>query len=226
MNLKPNLNLNLNDLSRQFQQTSGRDPWLWPLIPRLVLFAFITVAVVVLLWFLWLKNVQAELDSARAQQQSIQSEFSKNYRKAVNLDSLRRQREQAIQYVTLLEKQLPSRAEMAELLSDINMAGIGRGLQFDLFKPGSTQIKDYYAELPIEVQVTGSFDAIGEFVSDLAHLPRIVTLSNIQIESSNKNAGESGNLLTMKAIAKTYRYLDPDELANQASSQRAPQKKR
>lgn len=213
--------MNLQDLSKQFKETSGRDPWLWPILPKTTVFIFITVMAVALLWFVWLQGYQDDLDSAKSQESALRQEFSKNYRKAVNLEALRSQREQVQQYVSLLEKQLPSKAEMAALLSDINLAGIGRGLQFDLFKPGATQIKDFYAELPIQIEVSGSFDAIGEFVSDLAHLSRIVTLSNIEIQSkasaSSANVAGTGNgTLVMKATAKTYRYLDSDEVQAQA----------
>ncbi|WP_242612609.1 type 4a pilus biogenesis protein PilO [Corticibacter populi] len=213
----------MNKILKQFQETSGRDPWLWPLAPRLAFFAFVAVAVAVLLWFLWLTGYRDELESARAQEATLRTEFSRDYRKAVNLDALKAQREQAIQYVTLLEKQLPSKAEMSALLSDINQAGIGRGLQFELFKPGSVQLKDYYAEQPIEIQVSGSYDEVGQFVSDLAHLPRIVTLGNLQIEKGQKNMADGR--LVMKAIAKTYRYLDPEEVAAQSRAKAAARKK-
>lgn len=207
-------------ISQQFRQTQGRDPWLWPIVPRSLLFVFIAALVAVLLWFLWLSNYKEELVAEQAKEQTLRAEFKTNYNKAVNLEALRRQREQAIQYVNLLEKQLPSKAEMAALLSDINLAGIGRGLQFDLFKPGTTQVRDYYAELPIEIKVTGSFDAIGEFVSDIAHLPRIVTLGNMKIENAAKsNSGAAASdLLVMNAVAKTYRYLDAEEQTQAATA--------
>lgn len=217
--------MKLSTISKQFQETSGRDPWLWPLLPRLLVFAVIALLVAALSWFLWLKSFKEELEAARAREQALRTEFSQNYRKAVNLDALRRQREQAIQYVNLLEKQLPGKAEMAALLSDINLAGIGRGLQFDLFKPGATQVKDYYAELPIQLQVSGSFDAIGGFVSDIAHLPRIVTLGDVQIAGDAKSLAGS-NPLKMTAVAKTYRYLDPEEVAVQTAAKVAAAKKR
>lgn len=215
--------MKLQDLSKQFQATSGRDPWLWPAIPKYTVFTFIAVLVVVVLWFVWLQGYQDDLDNAKAQETQLRTEFSANYRKAVNLEALRSQREQVEQYVSLLEKQLPSKAEMAALLSDINLAGIGRGLQFDLFKPGATQVKDYYAELPIQIEISGSFDAIGEFVSDLAHLSRIVTLGDIEIESKSADASKSGSVadssaLVMKATAKTYRYLDAEEVLAQAQA--------
>jgi type IV pilus assembly protein PilO len=104
-----------------------------------------------------------------------------------------------------LQKQLPNKAEMAALLSDINQAGVGRGLQFDLFKPNSVVVRDYYAEQPIDIKVTGTYHDIGAFAADMANLPRIVTLNNMELK-----AGKDG-ALALDAVAKTFRYLDPDE---------------
>jgi type IV pilus assembly protein PilO len=122
-----------------------------------------------------------------------------------------KQREQVLQYVTQLEKQLPSKAEMDQLLSDINQAGLGRSLQFELFRPGQVAVKDYYAELPITIKVTGRFHDMGSFASDIANLSRIVTLNNLTIAPKEKEGGA----LSMDATAKTFRYLDPDEVAAQ-----------
>jgi type IV pilus assembly protein PilO len=130
--------------------------------------------------------------------------------KAINLATLLKQREQVLQYVTQLEKQLPSKAEMDALLSDINQAGLGRSLRFELFRPGQVTVRDYYAELPIAIKVTGRFHDMGSFASDIANLSRIVTLNNLIIVP-----GKDGGNLTMDATAKTFRYLDAEELAEQ-----------
>ena len=127
----------------------------------------------------------------------------------------RSQRALVQQYVSTMEKQLPSKAEMDALLSDINQAGIGRGLQFDSFKPGTPVVKDYYAELPIDVRLSGSYHDLGEFVADIAKLPRIVTLNNLAV-STNKDGG-----LTLEVVAKTFRYLDKDEVMAQAIQKKA-----
>jgi type IV pilus assembly protein PilO len=127
----------------------------------------------------------------------------------VNLDVLKKQREQVQQYVTQLEKQLPGKSEMDALLSDINQAGLGRSLQFDLFRPGQVAVKEYYAELPIAIKVSGRYHDIGSFASDIANLSRIVTLNNLSISP------KSDGTLAMDATAKTFRYLDPDEVAAQ-----------
>ena len=118
-----------------------------------------------------------------------------------------KQLEQVQQYVTQLEKQLPSKAEMDALLSDINQAGLGRGLQFELFRPGQSVVKDYYAELPIALRVSGRYHDVGAFAADVANLSRIVTLHNISIEGSR-----GSDVLAMEATARTYRYLDATEL--------------
>jgi type IV pilus assembly protein PilO len=132
---------------------------------------------------------------------------------------LKKQREQVQQYVTQLEKQLPSKAEMDALLSDINQAGLGRSLNFELFRPGQVSVKEYYAELPIAVRVTGRFHDVGSFASDVANLSRIVTLNNLSVLP-----GKDG-VLTMDATAKTFRYLDGDEVAAQRKAAPAAKKK-
>ena len=128
----------------------------------------------------------------------------------MNLSELRKQKLQVEEYVTQLEKQLPGKADMDALLSDINQAGIGRGLQFELFRPGQVELKDYYAELPIAIRVSGRFHDIGAFAADVANLSRIVTLQNLNISQAQKDS--NGNL-GMEATARTYRYLDADEVA-------------
>jgi type IV pilus assembly protein PilO len=159
-----------------------------------------------------LNTSQAELETEQAKEVTLREEYKKKLSKAVNLEALKKQREQVQQYVTQLEKQLPSKAEMDALLSDINQAGLGRSLQFDLFRPGQVAVKNYYAELPIAVRVTGRYHDIGAFVSDIANLSRIVTLNNLTIVP-----GKDG-VLTMDATAKTFRYLDSDEVAAQAKA--------
>src|SRR6185295_1019084 len=122
---------------------------------------------------------------------------------------LRKQKLQVEEYVTQLEKQLPGKAEMDALLSDINQAGLGRGLQFELFRPGQVAVKDYYAELPIAIKVSGRYHDIGSFAADIANLSRIVTLHNLNLTIPKEN--NTGNL-SMEATARTYRYLDANEL--------------
>ncbi len=207
------LNFDFRALSKklvaQFQGLDPKDPSNWPAFPRYALFAGVAVVVVVALWFLWLNSSQLELESEQAKEVTLREEYKVKLGKAVNLDALKKQREQVQQYVTQLEKQLPSKAEMDALLSDINQAGLGRSLQFDLFRPGQVLVKDYYAELPIAVRVAGRYHDIGAFAADIANLSRIVTLNNLTIVPGKEGA------LTMDATAKTFRYLDVDEVAMQ-----------
>ncbi len=151
--------------------------------------------------------------SCQAEETKLKDEYKNKLQQAINLDELRKQREQVSQYVLTLEKQLPSKSEMDALLSDINQAGVGRGLDFELFRPGQTNVREYYAELPITVKVSGKYHDLGAFASDIANLPRIVTLNNM-----NVTTGKGGNL-TLDATAKTYRYLDQDETRRAAQGE-------
>ena len=206
-------------LQQQFTNLDPKDPSLWPLLPRTLLCIFIAAAVAALLWFALLSDYEEELQVAQAKEVTLKAEYQKNLIKAVNLEALKKQREQVQQYVLQLEKQLPSKAEMAALLSDINQAGLGRSLQFDLFRPGQIVVRDYYAELPIAVRVTGSYHDMGAFASDIAHLSRIVTLNNISIASDTKSSS-----LTMDATARTFRYLDLEEVQTQRKATEANKK--
>jgi type IV pilus assembly protein PilO len=199
-----------DSLRAQFSNLDPRNPVLWPALPRYGLFLVVAVAVVILLWFIWLNGEDDILKESQQKEVQLREEYKTRLAKAINLDALRKQREQVLQYVTQLEKQLPSKAEMDALLSDINQAGLGRSLQFELFRPGAVVVRDYYAELPITIRVTGRFHDLGSFASDVAHLSRIVTLNNLAIMP-----GREGAVLTMDATAKTFRYLDKDEVAAQ-----------
>lgn len=193
----------------QFRGLDPKDPSLWPALPRYSAFVAIIVVVVVGLWFAWLNSSELELEAEQATEVKLREDYKVKLGKAVNLDVLRKQREQVLQYVTQLEKQLPSKAEMDALLSDINQAGLGRSLQFELFRPGQVLVRDYYAELPIALRVTGRYHDIGSFASDIANLSRIVTLNNVQV------APRADGTLSLDATAKTFRYLDASEVAAQ-----------
>jgi len=196
-------------ITSQFRGLNPNDPASWPVVPKAVLCTVVAAGIVAALWFVWLTNSADELEAEQKKEVGLRVDYKKKLTQAVNLDALRKQREQVQQYVTQLEKQLPSKAEMDALLSDINQAGLGRSLTFDHFRPGSVSVKEYYAELPISIRVTGRYHDIGSFASDIAHLSRIVTLNNLEI-----NQGKDGNL-TMDSTAKTFRYLDPEEVAAQ-----------
>ena len=199
-------------IASQFRNLDPKDPSVWPAFPRYALFLLVCALMVAGLWFAWLTNSEAELVTEQAKEVKLREDYKGKLTKAVNLEALKKQREQVLQYVTQLEKQLPSKAEMDALLSDINQAGLGRSLQFDLFRPGQVAVKDYYAELPISIKVTGKYHDIGAFASDIANLSRIVTLNNLAV------VPVKDNLLSMEATAKTFRYLDKDEVAAQSKA--------
>jgi type IV pilus assembly protein PilO len=175
-------------------------------------YVLMTLLVFALLWYVWLGASNEELAAEEAKEAALRTQYSSKLAQAVNLEALKKQREQVLSYVTQLEKQLPSKAEMDALLSDINQAGLGRSLQFELFRPGQVNVKEYYAELPIAVKVTGSYHDIGAFVADVANLSRIVTLNNLAL--SPAVSGKEGSL-SMESTAKTFRYLDAEEVADQ-----------
>lgn len=196
-------------LLSQFRDLDPKDPTNWPSLPRYALFVVTAIGIVVVLWFVWLAGSQEVLQQEKDKEVKLREEYKTKLSKAVNLDVLKKQREQVQQYVTQLEKQLPSKAEMDALLSDINQAGLGRSLQFDLFRPGQIAVKEYYAELPITIRVTGRYHDIGAFASDIANLSRIVTLNNLSITP------KADGTLVLDSTAKTFRYLDKDEVASQ-----------
>jgi type IV pilus assembly protein PilO len=204
---------NLADLqhkvSSQFRGLNPNDPATWPILPRLLACIALAAGIVAALWFVWISNSATELEAELAKEKTLKADYTKKLGQAVNLAALKQQREQVQKYVDLLEKQLPSKAEMDALLSDINQAGLGRSLTFELFRPGQVNVKEYYAELPIALKVTGRYHDVGAFTADVANLSRIVTLNNLVV-----TPGKDG-MLVMEAQAKTFRYLDADEVQKQ-----------
>lgn len=205
---------------RQFRNLDPQDPSVWPVLPKVLLCVFISFSVAAILWFVKINEYETELGLEIAKEETLRNEYKTKLVKAVSLDALKRQREQVQQYVIQLEKQLPSKAEMAALLSDINQAGLGRSLQFELFRPGQIVVREYYAELPISLKVTGKYHDMGSFASDIAHLSRIVTLNNISISPTAKD----GTTLSLDAVARTFRYLDPEEILAQKQAVGVKQK--
>ena len=199
-------------LAAQFRGLDFKQPGQWPLIPKIVSWLLLGAMVVGLLWFLLLSDKDAELEAERNKEPGLKQDYRGKLAQAVNLPELRKQMLQVEEYVTQLEKQLPGKAEMDALLTDINQAGIGRGLQFELFRPGAVAVRDYYAELPITIRVSGRYHDIGAFAADVANLSRIVTLHDLAITGVQR---EGGGSLSMDAVARTYRYLDSSEVAAQ-----------
>jgi type IV pilus assembly protein PilO len=207
----------------QFRGLNPNEPGQWPTLPKVATFIGVALFVLGLGWFFVVQSSYTELDNARKAEPGLRDTYRNRVAQAVNLAELRKQKLQVEEYVTQLEKQLPGKAEMDALLSDINQAGLGRGLQFELFRPGQQQIKDYYVELPIALRVTGRYHDIGAFAADIANLSRIVTLQNLNLAAPARDTSGSGNL-AMDATAYTYRYLDANEVAEQKAAAAAAKK--
>jgi type IV pilus assembly protein PilO len=224
----PTLNFEVSTLvdnaASQFRNLNTREPGQWPILPKAAAWLAMALVAVGLGWFFVVSDASTALEDERNREPTLKDNYRNRLAQAVNLSELRKQKLQVEEYVTQLEKQLPGKAEMDALLSDINQAGLGRGLQFELFRPGQVAIKDYYAELPIAIRVTGRYHDIGSFAADVANLSRIVTLQNLSITSSNPRDNSSG-LLALDATARTYRYLDADEVAAQRAKAQPAGKK-
>jgi len=201
--------IDFQQLVLDFKTLDPKDPGLWPLAPRVaILVGLFASLIAAAWWFGW--NVQIEeLDGKAVREEALKEDWKKKKTQAVNLDEYRRQLAEIDRSFGALLKQLPNKAEMGDMLVDINKAAQGRGLLVELFKPGGEAAKDFYAEVPISLILTGSYHDIGGFAGDIAKLPRIVTLNDINLTAGAKD------VLTLRTTAKTFRYLDQDELAKQ-----------
>jgi type IV pilus assembly protein PilO len=199
-------------IASQFRGLDYKQPGQWALLPKVTSWLLLGALMVGLVWVLLLSDKTDELEAERNKEPGLKQDYRGKLAQAVNLPELRKQKQQVEEYVTQLEKQLPGKAEMDALLTDINQAGIGRGLQFELFRPGAVAVRDYYAELPITIRVSGRYHDIGAFAADVANLSRIVTLHDLSITGVQR---EGGGNLSMDAVARTYRYLDSSEVAAQ-----------
>jgi type IV pilus assembly protein PilO len=209
--------MTLDELRRLDPKTIGS----WPIAVQLVTLLLILALVVFLgYWFDW-RNQLTEINTLRERESTLRTTFMDKKRQAINLPAYQKQLEDIEQAFGALLRQLPNRSEMDALLTDINQAGLGRGLQFELFKPAPSETtSEFYADLPINIRVTGSYHELGSFASDISQLPRIVTLNDIAV-----SAGRDG-MLTMDAVAKTFRYLDEEELAKQRKAAQSATKKK
>jgi type IV pilus assembly protein PilO len=198
-------------LMEELQSLDPRDPGRWPLAVRAgaVALCFVVLAVVLSYVFVW-DDQRPELQRREDTEQALRQEFKTKHAKAVNLEVYKQQLKDIERSFGALLRQLPGKTEVPNLLVDISQTGLSAGLEEKLFQPQPEQKKDFYAELPIKITLTGSYHQFGEFVSGIAALPRIVTLHDIEIKSANKDAYDQ---LTLDLTAKTYRYLDEDELA-------------
>lgn len=205
-------------IAQDFRQLDPNDPGLWPLAPRIAALAGLLIVLLGAAWWFDWKTQGEELDQKLQEESQLKEEWVGKKRQAVNLDEHRKQLAEIDRQFGALLKQLPSKTEMENLLIDVNQAGLGRGLQFELWKPGSEQMRDFYAEVPVAIRITGNYHDIGNFVGDVAKLPRIVTLNDIALETA-KDGG-----LKMDAVALTYRYLDDAEIAKQRRDKAAQTK--
>lgn len=206
-------------LAKDFKGLDPNDPGVWPLAPRILALAVVLVATVAAIWWFDWRDQWAVLDMREAEELKLRDEWKLKKHQAINLDEYRGQLAEIDRQFGALLRQLPNRTEMESLLSDINQAGLGRGLQFELFKPGADNVKDFYAEMPINVSITGNYHDLGAFVSDISRMPRIVTLNDISLEAGKDTP------LKMNGTAKTYRYLDDQEVAQQRQAARDAAKK-
>jgi len=205
-----------------FQNLNPKDVGTWPVVPRAtVLVGWLLVLLLLGWWFVWLDEF-ATLEQKQLTELKLRDEFVAKKKEAVNLDLYVQQLNDIDRAFGALLKQLPNKSEVESLLVEINQAGMGRGLQFELFKPGVEQVKDFYAELPIDVRLTGSYHDFGTFAGDIGKLSRIVTLNNISITTNPQSKDGS---LAMDAITKTFRYLDEEELAAKKKAEQAAKAK-
>ncbi|MDX8400201.1 MAG: type 4a pilus biogenesis protein PilO [Gallionellaceae bacterium] len=194
------------DVLEELKNINPKTPENWPWVAKLLACVLIFIAVQIGGYFLDWQDQLDSLDRVKQEEVALKAEFLVKKKKAVNLDIIRRQLTETQQSFGALLKQLPSKSEMDALLTDINQAGLGRGLHFELFRPGVEVVTGVFAEQPITIRVTGNYDDLGKFSSDISQLPRIVTLNDI-------NVSPSGKVLSMNTTAKTYRYLDDEELS-------------
>lgn len=200
----------MNDLLIELRQLDINQAGSWPVAFKIAALVILFIVIVIAGHFLVWQDQTETLEKIQAEEETLKNTYLLKKRSAVNLPALRAQLEEIEQSLSAMLKQLPDKSEMEALLVDINQAGLGRGLQFELFKPAEKEtINAFYAELPVSIRVTGGYHDIGAFASDIARLPRIVTLNDISIAP-----GADGKLV-LDAVAKTYRYLDEEEIAKQ-----------
>lgn len=209
----------MNKWVEELKQLDPKNPgnWPWPFKAGGLLLLF--VGILAAGWFLLFSAQREELDKEEKKEVELKNTFLEKKKLAVNLEAYQQQRAEIEQSFGALLKQLPTKSEIEALIIDINQAGLGRGLQFELFKPAQNEnFTEFYAEKPVDLKVTGNYHDLGAFASDVSKLPRIVLLNDLKIENLKDGT------LSMEAKAKTYRYLDPEEIAAQRKTTRGPAK--
>ena len=200
----------MNKWIEELKQLDTKNPGNWPWLFKLIAFVLIFVLILAAGYLFQYQTQIDELEKQKGKEAELKTTFLEKKKMAVNLEAYQQQRAEIEQSFGALLKQLPTRSEMDALLIDINQAGLGRGLQFDLFKPAAAETTtEFYAERPINLKVVGNYHDLGAFASDVAKLPRIVLLNDLKVDLGKEGA------LTMEAVARTYRYLDPNEVAAQ-----------
>jgi len=203
----------------ELRRLNIRDAGNWPLLPKIGILVLIFLAIIVAGFFLDWKDQWESLARAEQVEVGLKTQYAEKKKRAINFDLYVQQLSEVEQSFGALVKQLPNRSEIDALLTDVNQAVIGSGLQFELFKPAASEkMADFYAELPINIKITGNYHDMGAFASDVAQLPRIVTLNDLVI-SADKGT------LALEAVAKTFRYLDEDEIARQRAAAKGKTKK-
>lgn len=184
----------------------------WPRSVKIAAAVLVSILILAAGYWFIVKDQLAELEEAERREVALKEEFRKKKALAINLEAYKKQMAEMQERFGVLLRQLPNKTEVPELLIDITQTGLGRGLQFDLFQPRNKRVADFYAELPVNIQVKGTYHQLGEFVSDVAALPRIVTIDDLVLSPSK------GEILTMSAVAKTYHYLDEEQIAQRQAS--------
>jgi len=214
--------LDFQTIANEFRGLNPNDIGAWPLYPRMALLVAIFLFVLAGGWWFFWSDQLSELSTKQQEEQQLRDEYLNKKRQAINLDLYTEQLNEIDRSFGNLLKQLPNKSEVDALLSEINQAGIGRGLTFDLFRPGQEALKDFYAELPVAIRLTGNYHDFGAFAEDVGKLSRIVTLNNISIVAPDgKTGAKGGGPLVMEATAKTFRYLDEEEVAGQKKAAKA-----
>jgi len=203
-----------------FRRLNFREAGSWPLAAKIVVLSILAVLILAAGAFFDWKDQFEALDAAKGEEMKLREQYAQKKVKAINFELYVQQLKEVEQSFGALVKQLPNRAEIDALLTDINQAGLGRGLQFELFRPAAQErMADFYAELPITIRITGNYHDMGAFASDVAQLPRIVTLNDLAIANT-------GGVLSLDATAKTFRYLDEEEIAKQRAAQKGVKEKK
>ena len=211
--------MNLDDFNNIDFKNAGS----LPMPVKLVLLSFLFLILIGLgYWFLWSPAID-EFNQAKAKEEELRQVFLTKKAQAIKVEAYKQQMIDIEKTFGALLKQLPDKSQMDGLLTDINQAGLGRGLEFDLFKPGQESAADFYAEMPIQIKIKGNYHDIGAFATDISKLSRIVTLNDMSIAPMNKDSKDS--MLTMDAVAKTYRYLDSSEVATKKATEMKDKKK-